>query len=143
MPTLYSKHRLALALVHALVFAFQTLLVAVHSQLIPDSVPDYAADKKALPDWGFDQGPATFDVQRSETFTLDRENRPECDEQTEQLYHKCLGTETRLHGTLSGRSVELKPAGRGLRLEVKESQNCDRIFKAYAEKCVFEEFPER
>ena len=110
------------------------------AQEIPKSVPDYHADKKVTPDWGFGQGPGTYDLERSEEFTVGRTGRPECDTQTETLYRDCLGTDTKLRGALAGREVALKPVGRGQKLEMKASTKCADVFKAYTEKCVFEEF---
>ena len=116
---------------------------ASRAQEIPKSVPDYHADKKVTPDWGFGQGPGTYDLERSEEFTVDRTGRPECDAQTEALYRDCLGTDTKLRGALIGREVTLKSAGKGRKLELRSSTKCADVFKAYAQKCVFEEFDNR
>ena len=87
----------------------------------------------------FGQGPGTYDLERSEEFTLDRAGRPECDTKTEALYRDCLGTDSKLRGAINGREVSLKSTSRGRKFEVKASARCTEAFKLYSEKCVFEE----
>ena len=135
----YGRANFHIGLLLLLLFFWHANLLS-QAQEIPKSVPDYHADKKVTPDWGFGQGPGTYDLERSEEFTIDRTNRPECDAQTEALYRDCLGTETKLRGTLASREVVLKPARHSQKLEIKSSTKCMEMFRAYTQKCVFEEF---